>query len=701
MRDRATINRLKMYTTRARYNKRGDFVSGAFMSRTTENPVARIQPDRRWFGNTRVVGQKELEAFREQMANKINDPYTVVLRQQKLPMALLNDPYQNAKMDLLAVETFEDTFGPKSHRKKARLPENIGDVDTLLHDIESKVGEYDEQIDLKNESVVRDDLKDDVMQNVFKKGQSKRIWNELYKVIDSSDVIVQVLDVRDPMGTRCKRIEDELRKPDRRHKHMVLVLNKCDLVPTWVTRRWVKILSREYPTLAFHASITNPFGKGSLLQLFRQFSSLHSDKKQISIGFVGYPNVGKSSIINTLKGENVCSAAPVPGETKTWRYITLFKRIFLIDCPGVVYPFGNTPTDCVLKNVVRMETIQDPTDYIGPILARLRPQYVTQHYGVSSWTDPLDFLKQLAKKSGKLLKGGDPDMNNTARLVLGDWQLGRLPYFICPPFEEEREDGFDMSLIGAESNVRPVKQRKEKEAKMDDGEEDEAAEEQDEEEEEEEESNGRKRRYDDGLNDSEDDEEVSEYQRLQKQKRNRLLKKRKIEKQIRIEVDEQEFQGLPLKSHYSSVDMDEKMFLRAQNDQQNIGATSYNGNTTSMYDFTLNSELKESGEENIPAAAYDKDADYDVKFNAASVINNAPLFADTNVPEVVKALFDLTPVNIRKTKLEKTLQEERQLTGKSLLVVQGQKSGVNRGIGTHKKPEDKKKKTLKRKSTDA
>jgi hypothetical protein len=58
-----------------------------------------------------------------------------------------------------------------------------------------------------------------------------------------------------------------------------------------VTRRWVRLLSAQYPTLAFHASITNPFGKGALIQLLRQFGVLHQDKKQISVGFVGYPNV--------------------------------------------------------------------------------------------------------------------------------------------------------------------------------------------------------------------------------------------------------------------------------------------------------------------------------------------------------------------------------------------------------------------------
>lgn len=64
---------------------------------------------------------------------------------------------------------------------------------------------------------------------IFEKGQSKRIWGELYKVLDSSDVVIQVLDARDPDGTRCKFIEQHIRK-NSRHKHLLLLLNKCDLV---------------------------------------------------------------------------------------------------------------------------------------------------------------------------------------------------------------------------------------------------------------------------------------------------------------------------------------------------------------------------------------------------------------------------------------------------------------------------------------
>lgn len=132
-------------------------------------------------------------------------------------------------------------------------------------------------------------------------------------------------------------IETYLKK-EKPWKHLIFVLNKCDLVPTWATKRWVAVLSQDYPTLAFHASLTNPFGKGAFIQLLRQFGKLHTDKKQISVGFIGYPNVGKSSVINTLRSKKVCNVAPIAGETKVWQYITLMRRIFLIDCPGVVYP---------------------------------------------------------------------------------------------------------------------------------------------------------------------------------------------------------------------------------------------------------------------------------------------------------------------------------------------------------------------------
>lgn len=77
----------------------------------------------------------------------------------------------------------------------------------------------------------------------YSKGQSRRIWAELYKVIDSSDVVIHVLDVRDPLGTRCTSVEKHIRE-EKPHKHLVYLLNKVDLVPTWVTVSLHKTVSR-------------------------------------------------------------------------------------------------------------------------------------------------------------------------------------------------------------------------------------------------------------------------------------------------------------------------------------------------------------------------------------------------------------------------------------------------------------------------
>jgi len=334
-------------------------------------------------------------------------------------------------MNLLTAESFESTFGGKSSRKKPRLGE-VSDMSSFLKHVKENTNKYEEKAEKKTTTNPEEDYGEGMKQKLFEKGQSQRIWKELYKVIDGSDVLIQVLDARDPFGTRSKRIENELKTTERRHKHLILVLNKCDLVPTSVTRKYVKLLSKEYPTIAFHASVTNSYGKGALIQLLRQFGVLHQDKKQISVGVVGYPNVGKSSIINTLRGKVVCPAAPIPGETKFWRYITLFRRIFLIDCPGVVYETNNE-TDCVLKGVVRVDNLDSPMDFIPAVLERVKKEHVVRTYGIQDWTDPEDFMTKFCNKTGKLLKGREPDFHNAAKMILQDWQRGRLPYHVPPP----------------------------------------------------------------------------------------------------------------------------------------------------------------------------------------------------------------------------------------------------------------------------
>lgn len=76
----------------------------------------------------------------------------------------------------------------------------------------------------------------DYIEPIYAKGTSRRIYGELYKVIDSSDVILHVIDARDPLGTLCESVLEYIKK-EKAHKQVVLVINKCDLVPNWVTVR--------------------------------------------------------------------------------------------------------------------------------------------------------------------------------------------------------------------------------------------------------------------------------------------------------------------------------------------------------------------------------------------------------------------------------------------------------------------------------
>lgn len=435
MRDRATIRRLNMYRQKERRNSRGKVVKPLqYQSTVASGTVARVEPNIKWFGNTRVIKQSSLQKFQEEMDIVMKDPYRVVMKQSKLPMSLLHDRIRphNSKVHILDTESFETTFGPKSQRKRPTL--FASDMQSLVENAETSAESYDQD---KDRDLVTEDtgVRNEAQEEIYKKGQSRRIWGELYKVIDSSDVVVQVLDARDPVGTRSPHIEAYLKK-EKPWKHLIFVLNKCDLVPTWATKRWVAVLSQDYPTLAFHASLTNPFGKGAFIQLLRQFGKLHTDKKQISVGFIGYPNVGKSSVINTLRSKKVCSVAPIAGETKVWQYITLMRRIFLIDCPGVVYPSEDSETDIVLKGVVQVEKIKSPEDHIGAVLERAKPEYISKTYKIDSWENAEDFLEKLAFRTGKLLKGGEPDLQTVGKMVLNDWQRGRIPFFVKPPNAE-------------------------------------------------------------------------------------------------------------------------------------------------------------------------------------------------------------------------------------------------------------------------
>lgn len=497
MRSKATIKRLNVYRNfKAKRDAKGHIVQPApFQSQLPAGTMSRVEPNRRWFGNTRVISQDALQKFKEVMT--VRNPYEVMLRQSRLPVSLLDERKMKKRPHILASESFAHTFGKNAQRKKPRLA--CDDLQALAHQAETFNNAYDSS---KDTNIVIDNLgvREQTSDPHFKAGQSKRIWNELFKVLDSSDVVLYVLDARDPMGTRCPYIEKYL-KNTKQHKHFIFVINKVDLVPVWITKRWKTILSNEYPTLVFNAKMNKPLGKVAMMGLLRQLAGFHAkERKQISVGVIGYPNVGKSSIINVMRNKKVCKVAPVAGETKVWQYVTLLRSIYLIDCPGVVYPAADTEVEMVLKGVIRVEYLQQPELYISEVLARVKHEFLQSFYNLpplipevtqeesaseqalttiehsvtanvdadqassasagtpasalnssqianSRWTtDPEFFIELIARRMGRLLKGGEPDIMATSKRILNDFQRGRLPFFVKPPMPEGEDEGTSTTM---------------------------------------------------------------------------------------------------------------------------------------------------------------------------------------------------------------------------------------------------------------
>lgn len=190
----------------------------------------------------------------------------------------------------MTVETspFADTFGPKAQRKRVKL--NVGSLSDLAGESVKMHDNYLDRLEqakllsgTSGEAETNDEngVLTSAREPVFSKGQSKRIWNELYKVIDSSDVVIHVLDARDPLGTRCRSVEKYI-KEEAPHKHLIFVLNKCDLVPT-------KVAVSSFPSsqiLAHIFSLTIPIAKSRLLSAF-SFELANFFRKRMSVTALG------------------------------------------------------------------------------------------------------------------------------------------------------------------------------------------------------------------------------------------------------------------------------------------------------------------------------------------------------------------------------------------------------------------------------
>ncbi|TRY75131.1 hypothetical protein TCAL_00663 [Tigriopus californicus] len=287
---------------------------------------------------------------------------------------------------------------------------------------------------------------------------AKAFYKEFAKVVDAADVILQVLDARDPLGTRNASAEQKIRDQGSR-KRLVLVLNKADLVPKDNLEAWIRYLRREYPTIAFKSSTQNQghnlgqsklkikpstidqlqtsksVGSDTLMALLANYCRNKDVKTAIRVGVIGYPNVGKSSLINSLKRSRACHVGNTPGVTKVVQEIQIDSKVKLLDSPGMILAAKgqDSAVQNALRNAIKVEELADPVTPVTAILQRCEKRYMQLTYNVGDYQDAHTFLNLVALSLGKLKKGGVPDHVMAARMVLQDWHNGKIKYFTHPP----------------------------------------------------------------------------------------------------------------------------------------------------------------------------------------------------------------------------------------------------------------------------
>jgi len=312
---------------------------------------------------------------------------------------------------------------------------------------------------------------------------SRKTYDRVFKqVVEEADVVLYVLDARDPEGTRSREVERQVMAAAAGGKRLILVINKVDLIPPKVLRDWLVYLRRYFPTLPLRASgaapnahtfnhrdLTVQSTSAPLFKALKSFAASRQLKRAVSVGVIGYPNVGKSSVINALlsrmsgKGgssSKACPAGAEAGVTTSIRSVKIDSKLTLLDSPGVVFPSSSSTQSAglvslknateahahlVLLNAVPPKQIDDPIPAVTLLLKRLSAspdlmQKLTNVYDIPALLPnradgdfTTDFLVQVARKRGRLGRGGIPNLSAAAMTVVTDWRDGRIQGWVEPP----------------------------------------------------------------------------------------------------------------------------------------------------------------------------------------------------------------------------------------------------------------------------
>ncbi len=267
-------------------------------------------------------------------------------------------------------------------------------------------------------------------------------WDLVKRIITESDIVLEILDARLIELSRNEQVEKIAKQVDR---PLVFVINKIDLVSMDSLKKQIEKLKEEGEVVFISTK-----QKGSTKLLYYQIKKLFTKygkrdiperkeggpkpkhreaRAEIVVGVLGYPNVGKSSIINMLCHKKKLKVSKRAGTTHGPQWIRATDEIKLIDTPGVIPLQNDDEVRYGLigaRNPEKLKNSEIVTNSLIKLFAKNNPASFEKQYGVVPSDDEEFVLSEIAKKKCNLLKGGELDINRTARMIVKDWQDGKL-----------------------------------------------------------------------------------------------------------------------------------------------------------------------------------------------------------------------------------------------------------------------------------
>jgi ribosome biogenesis GTPase A len=259
-------------------------------------------------------------------------------------------------------------------------------------------------------------------------GHMNRARNQIEEAMPDIDLVVEVLDSRLPYSS-TNPLVDELRVG----KPCIKVLNKADLSDSKTTQLWINHFEKQENTHALALVAEDHKQSQKLIQLIKDIVNQSEDKKtNIRVMIMGIPNVGKSTLINSLAGRYIANTGDEPAVTKRQQMIDLKNGVVLSDTPGILWPkFENfhsgyrLATSGAIKNTA-ME-YEDVAMYALEYLAKAYPAALMARYKLDVLPESGEsLLEVVARKRGCIRSGGKVDLHKAGEIVLHDYRSGKI-----------------------------------------------------------------------------------------------------------------------------------------------------------------------------------------------------------------------------------------------------------------------------------